>query len=135
GLELDVQRQRHPMWEWLFSHPIPPGAAFFAEMLAPLAANPVFAAAPVFWCFALRPIYGVAGALAGIPIGAAMGIAASCFSKALEIAAVVRLPPRSRGAAIGILSWLGYSAFVLGIFSVDQRGILVALVWVVDHAV
>src|SRR5262249_10176323 len=49
GLELDVQRQRYPMWEWLFSHPIAPAAAFFAEMLAPLAANPIFVAAPIFW--------------------------------------------------------------------------------------
>src|SRR5262249_1786050 len=31
GLELDFQRRRHPMWEWLFTHPIRPEAAFFAE--------------------------------------------------------------------------------------------------------
>ena len=24
GLELDLQRRRHPMWEWLFSHPVQP---------------------------------------------------------------------------------------------------------------
>ncbi|NWM49786.1 hypothetical protein, partial [Escherichia coli] len=39
GLELDLQRRRHPMWEWLLSHPIGAGAVFFAEMLAPLSAN------------------------------------------------------------------------------------------------
>lgn len=33
GLELDVQRRRHPMWEWLFSHPVSPSAVFGAEML------------------------------------------------------------------------------------------------------
>jgi hypothetical protein len=37
GVELDLQRRRHPMWEWLFSHPVPPGAVFFAEMLSPIA--------------------------------------------------------------------------------------------------
>jgi hypothetical protein len=42
GLELDLQRQRHPMWEWLFSHPVPPGAVFLAEMLSPMAANPIY---------------------------------------------------------------------------------------------
>jgi hypothetical protein len=32
GLELDIQRRRHPMWEWLLSHPVRPLAAF-AESL------------------------------------------------------------------------------------------------------
>src|SRR4029434_679313 len=26
GLELDIQRRRHPVWEWLLSHPIRPAA-------------------------------------------------------------------------------------------------------------
>jgi len=43
-----MQRRRHPMWEWLFSHPVPVGAVFLAEMLAPLAANPVYWTAPLF---------------------------------------------------------------------------------------
>lgn len=40
GLEMDLQRRRHPMWEWLFSHPVPAGAIFMAEMLSPIAATP-----------------------------------------------------------------------------------------------
>src|SRR5205085_7340371 len=46
GLELDLQRRRHPMWEWLFSHPVPAGAVSLAEMLSPLAANPIYWTAP-----------------------------------------------------------------------------------------
>src|SRR5713101_3376741 len=42
GLELDLQRRRHPMWEWLFTHPVPSGAIFLAEMLSPMAANPIY---------------------------------------------------------------------------------------------
>jgi len=38
-LKLDFQRRRHPMWEWLMSHPVQPTAVFMAEMLAPLASN------------------------------------------------------------------------------------------------
>lgn len=48
GLEMDIQRRRHPMWEWLLSHPVRPVAAFAAEMLAPLTANPLYLSAPVY---------------------------------------------------------------------------------------
>jgi hypothetical protein len=48
GLEMDLQRRRHPMWEWLFSHPVPPGAVFLAELLSPIAANPIYWGAPLF---------------------------------------------------------------------------------------
>ena len=37
------------MWEWLLSHPVRPLASFAAEMLAPMMANPIYLAAPVFW--------------------------------------------------------------------------------------
>ena len=36
GLDLDVQRRRNPMWEWLLSHPVRPEAAFLAEMVSPI---------------------------------------------------------------------------------------------------
>jgi hypothetical protein len=134
GLELDVQRRRHPMWEWLFSHPIPPGAGFLAEMLTPLASNPIFIAAPIFWGLSLAAIHGmVPGWTAGVIIGAAMAVAASCFSKAIEIVVMLRLPPRSRSAVIGILSWVGYSALMLGFFATSNKGMLVALVGAIDH--
>src|SRR5258708_29445376 len=42
GLELDLQRRRHPMWEFLFAHPVPLVAVFLSEMLSPIAANPVY---------------------------------------------------------------------------------------------
>jgi hypothetical protein len=49
GLELDIQRRRHPNWDWLFSHPVRPGAVFLAEMLSPMAANPIYATGPLFF--------------------------------------------------------------------------------------
>ena len=48
GPDLDARRPRHPMWELLFSHPAPPGAIFLAEMIAPVAANPIYITAPLF---------------------------------------------------------------------------------------
>src|SRR5262249_54622340 len=48
GLELDLQRRRHPIWEFLFSHPVPAGAIFLAEMLSPIAANPIYWGGPLF---------------------------------------------------------------------------------------
>ena len=40
GLAFDIQRKRHPIWEWQFSHPVPMAAVFLAEMISPLVANP-----------------------------------------------------------------------------------------------
>ncbi len=113
GLELDLQRRRHPMWEWLLSHPIGAGAAFFAEMLSPLFANPSYWTTPLFvgivYGAAQDPAAGFAAAfLVGIPVT----VAAACLGKALEIGAILRLPVRSRGAVIGILSWFGYASMV-----------------------
>jgi membrane protease YdiL (CAAX protease family) len=124
GLELDLQRRRHPMWEWLFSHPVPSGAVFLAEMLSPIAANPIFWGAPLFVGFVYGFIYGAGpGFLAALLIGIPVTIAAACLGKALEIGVTLRVPPRSRGAMIGLMSWMGYATmmlFFLGAFVVAQ---------------
>ena len=112
GLELDFQRRRHPMWEWLLSHPVNPIAVFTAEMLAPLAANPLVLSAPLFWIVLFWEAYGPEAALVGGIAGGAVAIAACCCSKTLEIAALIRLSPRTRGAVLGLLSWLGYASLL-----------------------
>lgn len=124
GLELDLQRRRHPMWEWLFSHPVKPGPVFLAEMLSPIAANPIYWGAPLFVGLAYGFVYGpglgfVAAALVGVPIT----VAAACLGKALEIGVTLRFPPRSRGAMIGLMSWMGYASmmlFFVGIVAVPE---------------
>jgi membrane protease YdiL (CAAX protease family) len=113
GLELDLQRRRHPMWEWLLSHPVGAGAVFFAEMLSPLSANPSYWTAPLFvgilYGASHDPLTGLAAAfLIGIPVT----VAAACVGKALEIGAILRLAPRSRGAVIGMLNWFGYASMI-----------------------
>jgi hypothetical protein len=119
GLELDLQRRRHPMWEWLLSHPVNAGAVFFAEMLSPLSANPTYWTAPLFigilYGTALEP---AAGLPAAIMMGIPLTVAAACVGKALEIGAALRLPARSRGAAIGILSWFGFASMVAMFFGI-----------------
>jgi membrane protease YdiL (CAAX protease family) len=129
GLELDVQRRRHPMWEWLLCHPVRPGAAFYAEMLAPLVANPVYLAAPIFWCVVLSSVHGFMGGFVGaFLIGLPLAIAASCLNKALEITALLRLSSRSRGAVLGIMSWFGYIAMFLPFFGMQAKSLIAALV-------
>ena len=114
GLELDVGRRRPPMWDWLFSHPAPAAAVFGAEMLAPVAANPVFWSAPLLPGLLYGGVYGArAGVLAAVLVGVPVLLAAACLGKALEIAVTLRASPRSRGALTGIMSWLGYSASLL----------------------
>ncbi|MCE0521364.1 MAG: CPBP family intramembrane metalloprotease [Methylacidiphilales bacterium] len=114
GLELDLQRRRHPMWEWLFSHPVSSGAVFLAEMLSPIAANPIYWGAPLFVGFLYGFIYGSGlGLLAGLLIGIPISVAAACLGKALEIGAILRFSPRTRGAMIGLMSWMGYASMML----------------------
>ncbi len=116
GLELDTRRRRYPMWEWLFSHPVSPSAVFLAEMLAPIAANPIYLSAPLLPGIPFGVLYGkAAGTLAAMVIGVPVTLAAACFGKALEIGVTLRFTPRSRGAMIGLMGWLGY-ATILGIF-------------------
>jgi Type II CAAX prenyl endopeptidase Rce1-like len=120
GLELDLQRRRHPMWEWLFTHPVPSGAIFLSEMLSPIAANPIYWGAPLFVGFMYGFVYDPGLALlAALLIGIPVTIAAACLGKALEIGVILRFSPRSRGAMIGFMSWMGYASmmlFFLGIF-------------------
>lgn len=114
GMEMDVQRRRHPMWEWLRSHPVPPGAVFLAEMLSPIAANPTYWGAPLF----VGIVYGLAydpgiGFIAALIIGVPVTVALACMGKALEIGVLLRCSARSRGAIIGLMSWFGYTSLML----------------------
>jgi len=114
GLELDLQRRRHPMWEWLFVHPVPSGAVFFAEMLSPIAANPIYWGAPLFVGFLYGFIYGPElGFVAALVMGIPITIGAACVGKALEIGVILRFSPRSRGAMVGLMSWIGYASMML----------------------
>ncbi len=129
GLELDMQRRHHPLWEWIQSHPVRPVAAFAAEQLAPMVANPVYATAPVFWWVVLGSKFGLLpGVIAGTLVGLAFAVAASCLNKTLEISAMLRLPPRSRGAAMGLMSWLGYVALTLPLFALAMPALPMILI-------
>ena len=124
GLELDLQRRRHPMWEWLFSHPAPAGAIFLAEMLSPMVANPIYWGGPLFAGFVFGFAYGpVLGLLAVVLAGLPLTVASACLGKALEIGVILRFSPRSRGAMIGLMSWIGYASMMLlfvGVFVIPK---------------
>jgi membrane protease YdiL (CAAX protease family) len=114
GLDLDVQRRRDPIWEWLFSHPAPPGAIFLAEMLSPIPGSPFYWGAPLFAGVLYGLVYGFArGSLAVVLVGIPATIAAACLGKALEMAIMLRFSPRSRGAMIGLMGWIGYTSTML----------------------
>jgi membrane protease YdiL (CAAX protease family) len=124
GMELDLQRRRHPMWEWLLSHPAPPGAVFLAEILMPLSANPMYWCGPFFIGILYGMTYGPAlGFLAALLAGVPVTVGAACLGKALEIGIMIRLPPRSRGGVLGMMSWLGYAVLLFsfaGIYVVPR---------------
>ncbi|WP_058187430.1 CPBP family intramembrane glutamic endopeptidase [Terracidiphilus gabretensis] len=119
GMEVDVQRRRYPMWEWLFSHPVQPGAVFLAEMLAPIAANPIYWAAPLFVAFAYGFVYGIPGGIiSAFAVGLPAAVACACMGKALEVGVLLRFSPRTRGAVIGLMGWIGYTAMMLPIIGI-----------------
>lgn len=110
GMELDLQRRRHPMWEWLLSHPIPPGAVFLAEMLMPISANVIYWFGPAYVGVLYGMVFGTRlGFLAAVLAGVPLTVGAACLGKALEIGIMIRFPPRTRGGILGIMSWLGYA--------------------------
>lgn len=116
--EMDTSRVRQPMWEFLFSHPAPPGAIFLAEMIAPITANPLYLTAPLFAGILFGKTYGLAGGLLGATFaGVPATIALACFGKAIEINVVLRLSAGARGAVLGIMGWLGYSAMLAFLFA------------------
>ena len=130
GLELDLQRRRHPMWEWLFSHPVPTGAVFFAEMLTPLAANPIYWAAPIFPAALFLHVYGIVGALAGFfVVGIPVTIAAASLGKAMEIGILLRCSMRTRGAILGLMSWLGYATMMMFLFAMAVVPTVIRTIW------
>lgn len=117
GLELDIHRRRNPMWEWLLTHPVHPGAVFLAEMLSPIAANPAYLSAPLFPAILFGITYGAPYGVIALPlIGIPTTIAAACLGKSIEIAVMLRGRVRSRGAVIGLMSWIGYVAFISFLF-------------------
>ncbi len=119
GPDFDAQQTRNPMWEWLFSHPAPPAAIFLAEMLAPVAANPMFVTAPLLPGIIFGWHYGLIGGIAAaLLIGAPFTVALACVSKAIEIRAILRLSPRARGAVLGLMSWFGFASFMAMMFIV-----------------
>jgi membrane protease YdiL (CAAX protease family) len=130
GLELDVQRRRHPMWEWAFSHPVPAGAVFLAEMLAPIVVNPVCYSAPLLPAILYGSVYGPGGGmLAAVLVGVPLVVAAACLGRALDVAVMLRCAPRSRGALVGVMGWLGYSALLLlvvGFYEVEPAATALA---------
>jgi membrane protease YdiL (CAAX protease family) len=82
-------------------------------MLSPITANPIYATGPLFFGSLYGSIYGtVPGIAAAILIGVPVAVAAACVGKALEIGIMLRFPPRSRGALIGLISWFGYAAML-----------------------
>ncbi|HEY4245924.1 MAG TPA: CPBP family intramembrane glutamic endopeptidase [Lacunisphaera sp.] len=124
GLELDVQRRRYPMWEWLLSHPVRPAHAFYVELLTPLMANPVYLAAPLFLWVLLGPVFGAGlGLLAALLIGLPIAVVSSSVNKAIETTALLRISVRSRGALLGVVSWFGYVAMLLPLLILQSDAI------------
>ncbi len=132
GMELDFQRRRHPMWEWLFTHPVAPQAAFVAEFLTPFTINPFYLAAMFFWPIVWSFSFGFNLTTVGLGVfgGLFIALAGSIFNKSIETWVLLRMAPRKRGAFMGIMSWLGYTATLLPLLLMKPE----ALNWLVKKS-
>lgn len=125
GVELDIQKRRHPHWEWLLSHPIKPVAAFSAEFMAPMLVNPIYLTAPIFWLTIFRSVWpdGAIAIWASLVAGIAWAVAASCLNKSIEIAAMLRLPVRKRGYVLGLLSILSMVFLLIPLLFLKEKSV------------
>ncbi len=117
GGMMDLQRRRYPLWGWLFSHPVAPGAVFFAEMLAPLAANPLYWSGPFFFCLLFGEMHGLGvGLCAMVAIGIPCTVAMVTVGKAIETWAMLRVSMKARGVIMGSLWCFGFGSLMAMIF-------------------
>jgi membrane protease YdiL (CAAX protease family) len=124
GLELDIQRRRHPVWEWLLSHPIRPAAMLVAEGFTPFACNPIYYTAPLFWFLLLSNLTASSGVLLfAAVIGLAIAVGASLLNKTIESAALLRMSIRNRGAFLGMISWLGFVLTFVPLLGMGSSGL------------
>ncbi len=122
GLELDIQRRRYPMWEWLLSHPVNPAQVFYIDLLSPLLSNPIYLFIPLYLWVLFGSLYGVLiGLLGALLAGLPLAVGLSAANKAIETYALLRLDVRVRGAVLGILSWFGYSVMILPFLLLQMR--------------
>lgn len=77
-------------------------------MLSPVAANPIYWGAPLMPAILYGGLYGILhGLAAAILVGVPVLIRSACVGKAIETAVILRLGPRQRGTALGLMGWLG----------------------------
>jgi len=82
-------------------------------MLMPLSANVLYWFGPVYVGVLYGLVYGYKlGILAALLGGVPITVGTACLGKAIEIGVMIRFPPRSRGAILGTLSWLGYAVLL-----------------------
>jgi membrane protease YdiL (CAAX protease family) len=123
GPEVNTLRHQNPIWEWLFSHPAPPGAIFLAEMISPIAANPMFLAAPLFPALVFGGVYGFLGGItAFLLVGVPTTVGLACLGKAIQIRILLRLSPRARGAVLGFMSGFGFIS-ILPIYLISPSSV------------
>ncbi len=113
GLEFDFMRRRHPMWEWLFIHPVSRSAVFISEMLSPIVANPFYLTAPVFFGVLYAFIYGILwGIAAGVLVGIPLTVGVASLGRALEISSMLRFSLARRTAFLGMMNLMGTATLI-----------------------
>lgn len=109
GVNFDLQRRRHPMWEWYLSFPVPPGAVFAAEALTPALINPYLLASPALFAVLVGVLGGsVVLGVSAIPLAVPFIVAAALWAKALEMLIMLRVAARNRSAWFALYAAIGF---------------------------
>jgi len=123
GFMQDATRRRHPMWEWYLGLPVPQSAAFTAEALSPIAANPFLLVAPaLLGILAGWHAGSVWAGMCAVPVGIPLVLAAALWAKALEVLIMLRATVRNRAAWFAVMAGIGFVAMFLPIVGLQATG-------------
>ncbi|MCB1601854.1 MAG: CPBP family intramembrane metalloprotease [Xanthomonadales bacterium] len=133
SIAFDLNRRRHPIWEWYLTFPISQPWVYLAEALRPLVSNPMLMASPLL-------IMAIAGyvndsvlvAFAAIPIAVPFAVSAAIASKFIEVMVMLRVTPRNRSAWLVVAGGIGLLLLMLPLLSYSMPGMIWAVaLWLV----
>ena len=120
GFAIDMNRRRHPLWEWYLAFPIPQPTVYLAEALKPIVSNPFLLTSPllVMLLAALVNSSFAAGA-AALAVALPFSISAAIMAKAIEVQVMLRASPRNRSAWLVTAGALGFVLLMTPLISLS----------------
>ncbi|MBK6726860.1 MAG: CPBP family intramembrane metalloprotease [Xanthomonadales bacterium] len=109
GFAIDMNRRRHPLWEWYLAFPVPQPAIYLAEALKPIVSNPFLLSSPLMlMVLAALVNKSLAAGLAAFAVALPFTASAAVMTKAIEVQVMLRASPRNRSAWLVAAGGIGF---------------------------